>query len=321
MLTLPDWKQKQVLYIQSERGAKNRLFFRNENIVFEKDGEIVNQASCHRVVAVFVMGDFTITSELMRQAKRCAISLFFLTPHGKVYAAVRAQAEGNYLLRAKQYRASPLEDLQMARCIVQNKIWNQYRLLEEKGLETGIDIDSALQAVSEATEEKMLLGLEGSFGKYFFGRYFEEIGWRGRAPRIKRDIPNLLLDMGYTYLFNMTDALLLLFGFDTYKGVYHKLFFQRKSLTCDVMEPFRCLIDRQLRKSFNLGQIHEEDFFKDQQGYSLEYVKSQHYARIFIECIMEDKEALYSYVYRVYRSMMRGGEEFPLFDVLMRAVK
>ena len=58
--------------------------------------------------------------------------------------------------------------------------------------------------------------------------------------------------------FNCMDSLLRLYGFDTYKGFYHKLFFQRKSLACDVMEPFRCVIDKQILKAFNLGQIDEK---------------------------------------------------------------
>lgn len=321
MLTMPDWKQKQLLCIQTERGAKNRLFFRNENIVFEKDGEIINQASCHRVVAVFIMGDFTITSELMRQAKRRAVSLFFMTHTFKVYASVHAQAEGNYLLRAKQYRATNQEELFLAKSLVKNKIWNQCRLLEEKGCEVGIDKDSVFLAIEQAENEQILLGIEGSFSKRFFKLYFEEIEWRGRFPRIKRDIPNLLLDIGYTYLFHMMDVLLLLFGFDSYKGVYHKLFFQRRSFTCDMVEPFRCLIDRQLRKSYNLHQIDEKDFTKEQGGYVLSYTKSQKYTKIFAECIMDDKELLYQYVYRMYCFRMRGGGSFPLFDIRKRHVQ
>jgi CRISPR-associated protein Cas1 len=53
---------------------------------------------------------------------------------------------------------------------------------------------------------------------------------------------------------------LRLYGFDVYKGFYHKLFFNRKSLASDIMEPFRCVIDKALLKAFNLKQINEKDF-------------------------------------------------------------
>ena len=74
-----------------------------------------------------------------------------------------------------------------------------------------------------------LLGVEGNYSKYFFKTYLVPAGWRRRAPRTKEDIPNLLMDIGYTYLFNFIDSLLRLHGFDTYKGYYHKLFFDDKA--------------------------------------------------------------------------------------------
>jgi len=48
--------------------------------------------------------------------------------------------------------------------------------------------------------------------------------------------------------------------FDNYKGVYHKFFYQRKSLVCDLVEPFRPIIDYKVRKIIKLGQVNEEDF-------------------------------------------------------------
>ena len=84
--------------------------------------------------------------------------------------------------------------------------------------------------------------------------------WIGRYPRTKIDKNNLLLDMGYTFLFHFLKALLLLYGFDIYEGFYHRRFYQRKSLVCDIEEPFRAIIDEAMRKSFNLGQIKDSDF-------------------------------------------------------------
>lgn len=71
-------------------------------------------------------------------------------------------------------------------------------------------------------------------------------------PRTRADIPNLLMDIGYTFIYNFVEANLNLYGFDIYKGFYHQLFFERKSLVCDLVEPFRCLIDKQIRKMYNL---------------------------------------------------------------------
>lgn len=51
-----------------------------------------------------------------------------------------------------------------------------------------------------------------------------------------------------------------MFGFDVYAGVYHRLWFKRKSLICDLVEPFRCIIDRTVRTTYNRKQFTTKDF-------------------------------------------------------------
>ena len=105
-----------------------------------------------------------------------------------------------------------------------------------------------------------LLGLEGSASRVYFPQIFNNVNWKGRKPRIKNDYINSTLDIGYTMLFNIVDSLLRLYGFDVYQGVYHKEFYMRKSLACDLMEPMRPLIDFKVRKAINLKQCKQEDF-------------------------------------------------------------
>ncbi len=325
MLTLPDIKAKQILFIQSEHGAKNRLFFKNENIVFEKNGEIINQASCHKILAVFIIGDFSFTSTLVRECRKRAVSLFFLNRNFGVYGYLSAKADGNYLLRSAQYSLSSNKELFVAKNLVKNKIQNQINLLNSKSGEFIVGIkeaDKIFESIELAEGDKELLGLEGNFTKTFFKEYFREINWWRRMPRVKPDVQNFLLDMGYTYMFNFVDALLLLFGFDTYKGCYHKLFFQRKSLSCDIIEPFRCIIEKQLLKSYNLKQVNEKDFFIEQGRYVLSYEQSQKYAKIFMEAIMDNKEEIYLYIQKFYRFIMDDKKnKFPEFDIIKKEIK
>ncbi len=320
MLTLPDLKAKQILFVQTEHGAKNRLFFKNENVVFEKEGKIINQASCHRILAIFVIGDFSFTSGLVKECRKRAVSLFFLGNNFGLYGALNARAEGNYMLRSMQYTMPEEKEFRMAKKLVANKMENQFRLLD-RDLNVEAGIAEFLAQVVNARNPEELLGLEGNFSRVFFGEYFGKIGWLRRMPRVKPDIPNFLLDMGYTFLFNFIDSLLLLFGFDTYKGVYHKLFFQRKSLTCDIIEPFRCIIEKQLIKSYNLKQIDSKDFSVVGRRYVLDYQKSQKYGKIFMEAIMDNKEALYLFTQKFYRSLMHSGGEFPDFNILNKEVQ
>jgi len=150
--------------------------------------------------------------------------------------------------------------------------------------------------------------------KKFFRSYFEEIGWSRRTPRAKIDVVNFLMDIGYTFLFNYIDTLLRLYGFDTYKGFYHQLFFQRKSLPCDIEEPFRCIIDKQIIKSYNLKQIDENDFQLRQGQYFLPYKNNRKYSKIFLEPINDYKEDMFLYVHNFYK-FIQGVADFPIFKI------
>jgi len=115
MLTLPDFKQKQILFIQTDNNSENKIKFHNENIVFLKNDNVENKASCHKVFCIFIIGNLSITTELIKQCKNFGISLFFLKPNLSLYAYINSIAEGNYLLRMKQYNLSAKEELEIAK--------------------------------------------------------------------------------------------------------------------------------------------------------------------------------------------------------------
>ena len=317
MLSLPDFKEKQILFVRAEWGTKASLRFQNDNIVFLKEGQVVNRASCHKVFAVFVAGDIMITSRLLQKAAAYAVSIFFMRNNFEVAAPFVATAEGNYLLRMKQYALTSAEELTIAKAIVKNKAENQSQLLQIRSENEKMKPywDDAIARIKDAEDGQKLLGLEGELSKRFFVAYFKEIGWYRRMPRVKPDIPNFLMDMGYTYLFNIVDALLRLHGFDTYKGVYHKLFFQRKSLACDLMEPFRCVIDHALLKAYNLKRISESDFTVADRKVALSFDEQSKYTSIFLEAIMDHKEELFAYVHGFYRHMMDTHNSLPSFVI------
>lgn len=317
MLNVNDFKEKQVVVIGSEDMGEN-IRFSNDNLVLDRNGKKNNQLSCHKILAVFVLGNTTITSNFLKQAKSFGISVFLMNRNFFCYASIDALAEGNYLLRERQYLSK--RDFSMAKKLVENKIINQLKLLE-----CGEKLDNykkrktiALEKLKEIKNEKSLLGFEGNFSKEFFGCYFDEMNWLRRAPRTKSDEVNLLLDMGYTFLFNYIDSLLRLYGFDVYKGFYHKFFFKRKSLSCDIMEPFRCLIDRSIVKMNNLKIFNEKDFKFEKGKYILPWENSKKYSRVFLEEIISNKLDIYNYVLSFYRFMMKDEEPFPKFNPKFR---
>ena len=161
-----------------------------------------------------------------------------------------------------------------------------------------------------------IMGIEGSASRTYFPQMFNNTVWQGRKPRIKCDYLNATLDIGYTILFNVVDAVLNVYGFDEYYGVLHRCFYMRKSLVCDLMEPMRPVIDYAIRKAINLKQIKQEDYKLYGYRYVLEWKYSSQYSKIFIDAIMEYKSELFLYIQGYYRSFMKGKstEDYPILS-------
>lgn len=160
-----------------------------------------------------------------------------------------------------------------------------------------------------------ILGMEGVSSRLFFAQWYRDMEWKGRKPRAKRDPNNVLLDIGYTFLFYLVENMLNLYGFDIYKGVYHQFFYQRKSLVCDIVEPFRCIVDKQIKNAYNLNQINREDFEQKRGQYFLKHAKSRDYTRWLLQSIIEYKEDIFLYTQSYYRAFIRRKtiEDYPLF--------
>lgn len=315
MMSLPDFREKQLLIIHARDISTDGLQFNNENICLKRDGVIVNQLSCYKVLALWIIGDCTITTVLIKQCHQYGVSLFLLKDNFQLYSALVASADGNYLLRSKQYTQS--RDFEIAKHIVLNKTLNQqFLLLDVKTKTRQNEIQQKITTQLESIHQpKELLGFEGSQTKQFFKTYFAEMNWRRRLPRTKYDEINTLMDIGYTFLFNYMDALLALYGFDPYKGVYHTLFFQRKSLACDLMEPFRCIIEKAILKSYHLKQIDKKDFKIIKGKYTLSYDKQKKYVSIFSQAIMDQKEDVFCYVRDYYYCILNDTADYPLFTI------
>lgn len=320
MLQLPDFIHKQIVFIGLNNEEKlSTLKVKNENLaVYDEEGKMVNQVSCSCLFAVFIMGEFTLTSVLIKKLLSYGVSIIMTNKYNfNVYAEIGAVAEGNYLLRFNQYSFN--KDLEFARKLMLNKIANQLALIKELNPDFFVKkskhnyMKEFRTKIAQYDRIDQLMGVEGAFSKVYFRELFGKHDWYARMPRTKIDINNLLLDIGYTFLFNFVDSLLRLHGFDTYKGIYHQLFFQRKSLTCDLVEPFRCIIDKALLKAYSLKQVKSSDFKKTKNGYVMKFECQKKYLRVFSEAIMNRKEDIFKYIKRFYFAVLNETDDFPDF--------
>lgn len=320
MLTKPDFLKKQILFIDSDKNKK--IKFKNQNLILvDENKKIILQHSCYRIFMVFVYGECSITSVMIKNALKHSIPIVLLNYNLKTYFSIIPKDNGNFLLRKKQYAYE--KNLEIAKHIIKNKITNQRNLISQLRYKSKLEsnsikkIDKFLEGIDNVIDSEQLLGIEGSASKEFFSVYFRNLDFKGRKPRCRSDIFNLLLDIGYHYLFNFIEANLVLYGFDTYCGFYHKFYFQRKSLVCDIVEPFRCIIDKRIRKSYSLKQINENDFYISNGQYSIKRDLNKKYSKIFLKEILKNKEEIFLYIQSYYRSFMKSKEpnEFPFFSI------
>lgn len=308
MMSPSDFSYKQILFLRTKN--KEKLSFRNDNIVIlDSDGKVIHQSTCYRLFALFVLGHFSITSGLIQRAKKFGFAIILMTDSFRPYHIINDSAEANFLLRKKQYA---YQGIGAAKQLISNKIKNQHDALATLHLSQG-DSRHVLEMlrqyttkVLEANSIQEIMGIEGTASRLYFREFFNDFDWNGRKPRIKNDMINALMDIGYTLLFSYLDALASLFGFDRYCGILHRQFYMRKSLICDLVEPFRPLIDHQIRKSIHLHQFMEEDFEIFDKRWCLKYSKSSEYASVFIQALTEHREAIFIYVRDFYRLCMKN---------------
>lgn len=294
---------------------KRNLRISNGELLLEEEKDSVKttltKMPFQKILALFVVGHITITTALIDKCKKYNVTLIVVKPNLRPVFYWSNMAEANYLLKEKQYKFDK-NNISIAKVIVENKIKNQLKLLEktrkcDESTKVAIQIcKEALSEMENIEDYYQLMGTEGFVAKHFFQAYFQQYNWKKRMPRVKTDFINATLDIGYTILFNYIECFVRMFGFDTYVGVYHRLWFKRKSLICDLMEPFRCIIENTLRNALNRKQCKESDFNIVKNEYILKRENNIVYQQLFFNALIEHKQEVFKYIQKYYRAFMQG---------------
>ena len=273
-----------------------------------------------KILALFVIGHIHVTTPLIEKCQKFGVALVVLKPTLRPVFYWANSAEANFLLHKRQYDFDK-EDISVAKVIVSNKIRNQIKALSDTRRKDDITaqaislMEACLDSVSGLADYDSLMGLEGTAAKTFFKAFYQDFEWHQRRPRTKCDALNATMDIGYTLLFNYMECFLRMFGFDLYVGVYHRLWFKRKSLVCDIMEPFRPIIDKAIRTAWNRKQFSEKDFQIQKGEYRLKLEKNSDYCKIFFDALIPYKTEVFKYVQAYYRCFMgrKSTQTYPMF--------
>lgn len=275
-----------------------------------------------KILALFVIGHIRVTTPLIEKCQKYGVVLVVMKPSLRPVFYWANSAEANFLLRKRQYELKK-EDISIAKIIVNNKIRNQIKALvdtrrrDELTRQSHSTMQSCLDTLSDVCDYDALMGIEGLAAKAFFKAFYQDFDWHQRRPRTKCDALNATLDIGYTILFNYTECFLRMFGFDLYVGIYHRMWFKRKSLVCDLMEPLRPIIDKTIRTAWNRKQFSEKDFMVQKGEYRLKYEKNSDYCRVFFDALIPYKMKVFKYIQAYYRCFMgkKSEKQYPFFEL------
>lgn len=319
MLNIVDYNEKNIVVCFSNN--KQKISFQNDNLIIkdEEKNEIILKTTCHRIFSLWIIGNTNITNGIINKSKKFNFSIFLMKSNFKQYGSWNVSDVGNYLLREKQYT---YKNFMLSKLIIKNKILNQKILLnsiriKDENIKFAINrLDYTLNNFNQIKDDKSLLGTEGFCSKLFFKNWYSN--WIGRKSRTKFDEINTLLDIGYTFLFNFIESILLIYGFDLYKGFFHTNFFQRKSLVCDIMEPFRSIIDNEIKKAYNLKQFSNDDFIRNKNQYFIKDLEKKKYVKVLVNALLNNKIEIFEYIKKYYRCFMleKPVKTYPVFKIL-----
>lgn len=275
-----------------------------------------------KILALFVIGHIRITTPLIEKCQKFGVALIVMKPTLRPVFYWANSADANFLLHQRQYEFRK-EDISVAKIIVTNKIHNQLKALkdtrrkDELTEQSSSTLISCLNTLPDICDYDSLMGIEGTAAKSFFKAFYQDFDWHQRRPRTKCDAINATLDIGYTMLFNFIECYLRMFGFDLYVGVYHRMWYKRKSLVCDIIEPFRPIIDKTIRTAWNRKQFSEKDFQIQKGEYRLKYEKNGDYCHIFFDALIPYKTEIFKYVQSYYRCFMgrKSVTQYPMFNI------
>lgn len=275
-----------------------------------------------KILALFIIGNIRITTPLMEKCQKFGVSIVVMKASFRPVFFWANNAEANFLLHKRQYEFGK-DDISVAKVIVANKIRNQKKALSDTRKKDSLTVQATstltacLETLDDINDYDWLMGIEGAAAKAFFMAFYQDYDWHQRKPRTKCDALNATLDIGYTMLFNYIECFLRMFGFDLYVGVYHRMWFKRKSLVCDIMEPFRPIIDKVVRTAWNRKQFSEKDFVVQKGEYRLKYEKNGDYCRVFFDALIPYKSDVFKFVQSYYRCFMgrKSVQQYPMFEM------
>jgi CRISPR-associated protein Cas1 len=258
-----------------------------ETVVAQREKKTTTRLPLHNIDQIICFSYLGASPALMAACVERHIGLCFLTPNGRFQARVSGRAQGNVLLRKKQYALSEQEArLPIAASFLLGKLYNSRQVLERAIRDHALLLDvpalqeasaclkETLRAIRASSSAEELMALEGGAARVYFGVFGQlvlqqraDFPFNGRSRRPPLDRLNALLSFLYVLLTNEVSSALETVGLDPYVGFLHRDRPGRPSLALDMVEELRALFaDRLALSLINRKQITAKGFVEKESG-------------------------------------------------------
>ena len=260
-----------VLYLLSAGSVAHKA---GPRLVVEKNSEVVGRLPIRLVDGVVVGRNAQLSTQTIFELMEQHIPIFYIDGRGKIIGHfINEKQSATRLLRQLEIFRDPQRQLELAREVIAEKIFNQRDLL--KRYEKTVDADKLDKAAKKLkqTADKLnamqtldeLRGAEGLAAKFYFATFADLLDgkwkWKERTQHPARDPVNALLNYGYAFLEREVRIAVAFAGMDARIGFFHANDGRKDSLIFDLMEFFRQpVIDRFILSLFNKKMIQPDHF-------------------------------------------------------------
>ena len=239
----------------------------------------------------------SISSYLLKELADNKINIIFCdekhNPFGELCSYYSSHNTSKKILYQTKWNTKQKDELWSL--IVKNKIINQSLLLHKI---KSNNYDLLMSYVNEVRVGDKT-NREAHAAKVYFNSLFTKSFIRNAFIRNENDDINAALNYGYSVLLSNFNKEIINNGYLTQLGIHHKSEFNQFNLACDLMEPFRPIIDnfvyynqtRQFDSNYKLDLINlfNNNYKYCNKNYTLKDIIKM-YTKNTLDCLSENKK-------------------------------
>ena len=238
-----------------------------KDITIKLDGNTIKfegQTIPFRLIDTLILNHRTTlqTADILKLTKE-NINILLVSYNNSNATIISSANTKNGELKLSQYKSLE-KKLEYAKYFITNKIKSHIEHL--KYLNDNINFSNIFEQIQNIKDISELMGIEGSFARVYFKKFFEKIPRQfhksKRTKKPPQDPVNAVLSYWYSLYYNIITIKLLSYGFEPSLGYLHTPFRTHNALSSDILELFRADINQSVYAIFNNNLLSIDDFSK-----------------------------------------------------------